>query len=183
MTRQGQQLSSDEEKILERSADYWRGVANEAPVKALTRIEEAAKQMIAITSALQGAYIAVFALSDLRKQLTGVQGFLPGWLLLGIFFLPLIFWLISLYQATRVFVPKVHDKVNLEDVSVGAWINVRNAYDQTGREKLRALQSSQRWLVVSFFVVLVVTVPLLLFLPAAATAPTQIIIVTPTLIP
>ena len=176
----GQQLSAEEQKILQASADYWRGVANEAAVQALARIEEAAKQVIAITSALQAAYIAIFALSDLRKQLAGgMQGFLPGWLLLCVFFLPLLFWFISLYQATQVFIPKVYDKVNLDDISVGAWTAVRNAYDQTGREKLRRLQLSQRWLVVSFGVVLV-TAFLLFFLPAAATQPTQTIIVTPT---
>ncbi len=182
MTRQGQQFTADEEKILQASADYWRGVANEEPVKALARIEEAARQLIAVTSALQGAYIAIFALSDLRKQLSGMQGFPPGWLLLCILFLPPLFWFISLYQATRVFIPKVHDKVNLDDASVGAWVKIRAAYDQTGQEKLRVLQSSQRWLVMSFAVVLVALL-LLFFLPAAVTEPTRIIIVTPTPVP
>ena len=56
-------------------------------------------------------------------------------------------------------------------------------YERNITRRTAVEPGSQRWLVVSFFVVLVVTVPLLLFLPAAATAPTQIIIVTPTPIP
>ncbi len=51
---QGQQFKSDEEKILQEMTAHWRNVWNEAPVHALTRVEDAAKQMIVVTTGLQG---------------------------------------------------------------------------------------------------------------------------------
>ncbi len=51
---QGQQFNSEEEKILQEITEHWRKVWNEAPVQALTRVEDAAKQMIVVTTGLQG---------------------------------------------------------------------------------------------------------------------------------
>src|SRR2546430_13059799 len=52
---------SQVEKLLDDTAKHWRKTWNEAPAKALTRIEEAAKQMIVVTTGLQELYIAIFA--------------------------------------------------------------------------------------------------------------------------
>jgi hypothetical protein len=48
----GQQFDPDEEKLLQETAEHWRKVWNETPVQALMRVEDAAKQMIVVTTGL-----------------------------------------------------------------------------------------------------------------------------------
>jgi hypothetical protein len=161
-------------------ADHWRHVSNEAPTQAITRTEEAAKQLIGLNAALQGIYFAIFAFSGLRTQIEAMQLAVPNGLILLLFFVPILFWLISLYCATRVFIPQARPGVNLNDVSVGAWQHIKEVYEKTGDEKLKWLHRSHYWLIGSFVVVLALLV-VLAFLPSPPQAgPTQIIIVTPT---
>jgi hypothetical protein len=166
--------------MIQDAAQHWRNVANEAPVQALARVEEAAKQLIGLTAALQGLYFAVFAFSDLRKQLGSMNVLVPGSLILLLFFIPIVLWLISLYCATRVFVPQVRPGVNLNDVSVGAWQQIKDAYEATVDQKLKWLRRSHVTLVVSFAAVLLMLVLLALLPAPPAAGPTPIIIVTPT---
>jgi len=176
---QGQQFDPDEEKLLEGMAEHWRKVWNEAPVQALTRVEDAAKQMIVVTTGLQGLYLAIFAFSNIRGQVMAAPGGVLGVLVLLLFFTPVVCWLMSLFSATRVFVPRVRPDVNFNEVSASAWQKVKHAYGWASEEKLRWLQYSHRWLIASFVLVLIAVV-VLVFLPATPTAPTPIIIVTPT---
>ena len=175
---QGQQFDPDEEKLLQGMTEHWRTVWNEAPVQALTRIEDAAKQMIVVTTGLQGLYIAIFVFSNIRAQVMAMPG---GVLILLLFFTPVVCWLVSLWYATRVFVPRVRLGVNFNEVSAGAWRKFKDAYGRASEEKLRWLQFSHRWLIASFvFVLIAIVVLVLLPTPTPTTAPTPIIIVTPT---
>jgi hypothetical protein len=175
----GQQAGPNEEKILQETAEHWRKVWNEAPVEAIARAEEAARQLIAMTTGLQGLYIAILAFSNIRAQADTTLGGVLGWLLLLLFFTPPACWLVSLFYATRVFVPRVQPDINLNEVSVSAWQKVKDIYGHMNREKLRWLHRSHLWLITSFIFVLLIIV-LLISLPPIATGPTQIIIVTPT---
>ncbi len=116
----GQVPSNEQEQLIQNAADHWRTVGNEAPVQAITRIEEAAKQLIGLTTLLQGIYFAIFAFSDVRKQVGALNLAIPNGLVLLLFFLPLLLWLISLYCATRVFVPQPRPEVNLNDIDTDA---------------------------------------------------------------
>ena len=167
---QGQQFNSDEEKILQEMTEHWRKVWNEAPVQALARVEDAAKQMIAVTTGLQGLYIAIFAFSNLRTQVEATHGIVPGWLLLLLFFVPLLCWLVSLFYAARVFVPRIHPEVNFNEMSVSAWQKVKDAYGRAAETKYRWLQRSHQWLIGSFVLVLLAVI-MLVFLPGAPAQP------------
>jgi hypothetical protein len=176
----GQVPSSDQEEMLKKAAEYWRQVGIEAPVQAVTRVEDAAKQLIGLTAALQALYFAVFAFSDLRKQIFALSLPVSGSLILLLFFLPLAFWLISLFCATQVFVPRMHFDLNLNDMSVGAWQQIKQKYESIVKKKLDWLHWSHLMLVVSFGAVLLVLM-IMALLPAPPTSgPTPIIIVTPT---
>lgn len=161
---QGQQFDPDEEKLLQETAEHWRKVWNEAPVQAIARVEDAAKQMIVVTTGLQGLYIAIFAFSNIRIQVMAKPGGVPGMLVLLVFLTPVVCWLVSLLYATRVFVPRVRPDVNFNEVSASAWQKVKYAYRQASEEKLRWLQHSHRWLIASFVFVLIAVV-VLVFLP------------------
>src|SRR2546427_5026687 len=100
---QGQQFNSDEEKILQEMMEHWRKVWNEAPVQALTRVEDAAKQMIVVTTSLQGLFVALFVFSTIRAQVMATPGGVLGVLILLLFCTPVMCWLVSLFYATRVF--------------------------------------------------------------------------------
>src|SRR5947209_14847265 len=113
----GQVPSPDQEEMLKKAAQYWHQIGIEAPVQAVTRIEEAAKQLIGLTAALQALYFAVFAFSDLRRQIFSLSLPVSGHLLLLLFFLPIVCWLISLFSATRVSAPKLPVALNLNAVS------------------------------------------------------------------
>jgi hypothetical protein len=176
---QGQQFDPDEEEILQAMTEHWRKVWNEAPVQALTRVEDAAKQMIVVTTGLQGLYVAIFAFSNIRAQVMAAPGGMLGVFILLLFFTPVVCWLISLFYATRVFVPRVQPDINFNELSTSAWQKVKDTYGRVNEEKLRWLHCSHRWLIASFVLVLIAVVVLVL-LPVAPTEPTQIIIVTPT---
>ncbi|HEY6411877.1 MAG TPA: hypothetical protein VIY29_30840, partial [Ktedonobacteraceae bacterium] len=175
--------SPEQVKMIQDAAEQWRKVGNEAPVQAVARVEDAAKQLIALTSGLQGLYFAVFAFSDLRKQVGAMSLPVPGSVLLLCFFLPIVLWLLSLYCATRVFLPQVRLGANINDMRIGAWQNIKQTYEKTRDEKLAWLAWSHRWLIISFAAVLVILVTLA-FLPAPSlSGPTPIIIITPTSTP
>jgi hypothetical protein len=164
---QGRQFDPDEEKLLQEMTEHWRKVWNEAPVQAITRVEDAAKQMIVVTTGLQGLYVAIFVFSNIRTQVMATPG---GVLVLLLFFTPVVCWLVSLLYATRVFVPRVRPGVNFNEVSASAWRKVKDAYGRTSEEKLHWLQFSHRWLIASFVLVLIAVV-VLVFLPTAPTPP------------
>lgn len=175
----GQQFDPDEDKLLQETAESWRKVWNEMPVQALTRIEDAAKQMIVVTTGLQGLYVAIFAFSNIRTQVMATLGMVPGLFILLLFFTPLVCWLMSLLNATRVFVPRVQPDINLNELSMGAWVRIREAYGGANEKKLYWLHCSHRWLIASFVLILI-AIWTLVFLPTVPTEPMQIIIVTPT---
>lgn len=172
-TGQGKLPSAQQQADGQAEAEHWRKVGREAPVQALARAEDAAKQLVALTGMLQGLYVAVFALSDLRARLGG--GFLPL-----AFLLPLALWAASLYCATRVFIPQARD-ADLSNAGPRAWEQLRTAHDQAGRDKLAWLHRAHALLVASFGALLVLLVVWMAIVPPAPEAgPTRVILITPT---
>jgi hypothetical protein len=161
----GQPLSPEEEQLLKESAGFWRKVWDETPVQTYTRLEEAAKQLIALTTGLQGLYVAIFAFSSLRTQVEAARWLVPGWVLLLFFFTPLCCWQISFYAATRVFLRRVRPSINLNEFSPDAWQKVKQEYGRVNEEKLHYLQRAHLWLMISFVLVLLAVV-LFVLLPA-----------------
>src|SRR5690348_10542841 len=118
MELSSQKPGTEQMQIIEEKAKYWRNVSNEAHVKSISRLEEAATQLGGLTATLQGLYLALFALSDLRKQLTAVANSGTGAWPSLVVFLSILFWIISLYSATRLFVPQPRPGVNINDLDV-----------------------------------------------------------------
>lgn len=169
----GRPPSAGQMELAKATAEHWRKVGNEAPVQAIARAEDAAKQLVALTGTLQGLYFAVFAFSDLRQRVSNPFVQL-------VFFLPLLLWLASLFCATRVFLPKEQPRADLDDARVNAWQDLHDEYFKVGQQKLAWLHWAHRLLVASFVAVLLL-LGALVFIPAASEAgPTRIMIVTPT---
>ncbi len=152
----------------------------EAYSKAVTQIEESAKQLIGITGALQTLYVAIFAFSDLRKQVQDLNlPFLLRLILLVLYFLPLLLWMASLYFATQIFIVR---RIRLYTYNVSAMREVRDRLIRKRGQMLVLFQRALTGLIVSSGLVLIMlgTIVFLLPAPASTSAPTQIIIVTPT---
>lgn len=169
---EGQQLTRSEEKLEEAAKKYWRKVANEGPVQSLGKLEEAGRQLIVLTSGLQGLYFAVFTLSGVWGNLSGWQ----SWLAL----LPVALWLLSLFLATLVFVPRERAGADWNELSETAWLDLRKTY-------LAAIALKRRWLHLSLWVLVLSLAAVLVVFGALTIQPTeptvsaiQVMIVTPT---
>src|SRR5882724_158543 len=146
---QGHKPVKEQEQMVQATVEYWRKVSDEAPVQALTHVEEAAKQLIGLTGALQGLYFAVFAFSDLRKQIGALHVPELGLLTWLIFLLPIVLWLISLLCATQVFVPKTRYGANTGDTSITAWQQIKDSFEDAVTQKRKWLRWSHLSLIFS----------------------------------
>jgi hypothetical protein len=86
---------------------FWLESARGAAKDSISALEEAAKQLISITSLTQGIFFAAISFSDLKKVL--VVNDWQGWLLVLLFTGPILLWLISLGFAVRVFIPETYN--------------------------------------------------------------------------
>jgi hypothetical protein len=77
--------------------EYWKKVLREATVKGIEKTEDTAKQLITLTSLLQGIYFAAISFSDIKSQVPGPER--------ALFVAPFLFWLPSLIFAIRAFRP------------------------------------------------------------------------------
>ncbi len=153
---------------------------DQAISQATTAIEESAKQLIGITGALQTLYIAIFAFSDLRKQVQDLNLPFPVRLiLLVLYFLPLMLWLASLYFATQIFIVRTVNKFFYNGTSMS------HALEEVIERRRAMLVLFQRTLIglilSSGMVLILLGAVVFLLSPTTSTPPpTQIIIVTPT---
>jgi hypothetical protein len=87
--------------------EFWLETARTAVRESVASLEEAAKQLIAAVTLVEGIYFAAISFSDLRKVMA-VQG-PEAWLRIGLFVLPIVLWLVCLFFAVRVFTPKNYE--------------------------------------------------------------------------
>ncbi len=168
---EGRGPTEQRQQGLETTIGQWRKVRDEAPVEALKRLEDAAKQLVALTATLQALYLAVFAFSDIRKRV-------PVWWGLLLYLVPIALWLGSQYCATMVYVPRPRS-ADLTDDAPDFWQRLRATYVATGHDKHRWLKRAHLLLILSGGVVLLLLIGLV-FVPAPQSAPTEIVLVTPT---
>ena len=176
----GRPPTQRQEQRIKAVADYWRKVEDEAPVQQVTRSEDAAKQLIGLAGVLQGLYLAVFAFSGLRMQISTLSIPVLRALVWLLFLLPILLWLVSLYCATKVFVPIERDGTNTANIAEHNWQRTKKTYKQAAQDKQSWLQRSHLALIASFAAVLLVFVVFMLLPAVPESSPTQIIIVTPT---
>lgn len=76
---------------------FWREMGQEMVKDSIKSTEEAGKQIIGITGILEGLYFHAITYSDLQGSLT--------WWQVGIYLLPIVLWLASLWFALSIFFP------------------------------------------------------------------------------
>ena len=139
---------------------FWLETARNAAKESIASLEEAAKQLITVTSLTQGIYFAAISFSDLKKALV-VQD-QQGWLLVLLFASPIVFWLISLGYAIRVFTPETY-KTNLQSPDLA-----REMLQEITTYKQKQLQNAYHALLIGFLLLVANIVIYLGCIPQAA---------------
>jgi hypothetical protein len=168
---QGRRPTEEQAKEQDATEAQWRKVRDEWPVETLKRLEDAAKQLVALTGTLQALYLAAFALSDIRKRVTEWWGLL-------LYLVPVALWLGSQYCATKVYIPRPQ-RADLTSDQPNFWQALRTAILNAGEEKHRWLTRAHVLLVLSGGVVLLLLIGLV-FLPTPKSGPTEVVLLTPT---
>lgn len=142
--------------ILAFYVELGKDVFKMAPAKQ----EDAAKQLIQITTLLQAIYFAAISFSDLKKALLaqGLQGVQLAAVVL-LFAFPVILWLVSLYFSIRVIVP-ITGKYNLSNP-----MQVKHTYQASIKYKQRNLWYAYVTLFLGFIPLILNIFIYLLFIP------------------
>lgn len=144
--------------------EYWLKVRREAASVSLTPLEDAAKQIVVITSLLQGVYFAAISFSGV-KQVSDTSNVWFN-IFLAISLITIIFWIMSLYYATRVFIPESYKAdFKTSDLAEEA-VEIRTAYEKISVNKHDKLTTSVQFLWFSFVPFTINIFVYLIFLPS-----------------
>jgi len=104
------------------------GTAQDMIEKGIDSQECGAKQVISTAGLLLGIYFVAISLSDLKKGLVAQQlEPCEQAVLVVVFVAPIIFWLISMVLALRVFVPVSHyDDIYSHEKALGTYTRILN---------------------------------------------------------
>lgn len=150
--------NEDEEEL-----KFWSQVRLNSKVEGVKYLEESAKQLITITSLLQGIYFAAISLSELKK----IGDLTDNWYLLFIIIsiMTIVFWISSLYCATKVLIPEIYPSKSNEKSPNQKAIETRDTYKNILEYKFCHLKYSVRLLWASFIPLALNIIIYLVFLP------------------
>jgi uncharacterized membrane protein len=115
---------------------FWKENARKLVGESVSTIEDVAKQLIVVTSLLEGIYFHAIAFSDLSGSLSGG--------LIWIFLAPIVLWLMSLFFAMWTLLPKAHI-ININSTS-----SSKETFEKIVSEKHLMLMASEAFLLASF---------------------------------
>jgi len=127
---------------------FWLETVQNATKESVRSLEEAAKQLITITSLSQGIYFAAVSFIDLKKALVQFSE-AQQWGITAALLIPLLFWLASLYFAILVFKPKTY-QANLNSPDLA-----RETYQEIVAYKHKQLGSAHIALILGFIALLI----------------------------
>jgi len=120
---------------------FWRQNAQKLVEGSVDTLDNMAKQLIALTSLLEGLYFHAITFSDLK-------GTLSGWLI-WIYIAPIALWMLSLLSAVWTLFPKTYI------INIGSSRNSKETYEQIVSKKHFRLKIAAALLVLSFLPLMV----------------------------
>ncbi len=141
------------------SDQVWLDAAAKAASGSVDSIEEAARQLITITTALSTLYFAVLTVSTLKQVLSALRG--PAfWALLFLFLAPLLCWVFSLWACALVFHPETY-LVNLDspELAQAAMLEMASYKHARLRRAYSALFAGLGFLVAGLLAYLIIPIP------------------------
>jgi hypothetical protein len=140
---------------------FWLALDSELKKGGITKVEDAAKQLITVTSISQSIYFAAVSFSETKKSLPLIP-FPPRMWFVFALILPLILWSGGLYNAIRAFKPEEYlTNQYAPDI-------IESTYKEILKFKTERLDNAYRLLGLGFLVALVV---LLIYLFAVPSLP------------
>lgn len=125
--------------------NFWLETGQNTVKEAIRRQEEAAKQLISITSILQATYFAAISFSNLKNAFI-LQDFHGGFpvIVIALFVSPITLWLISLGFAVKVLMPVIRN-YNLDSPTM-----VKKTYEDAVNYRGKYLKRAYQALVLGF---------------------------------
>lgn len=143
---------------------FWLEIARNEIKESLKAQEEAAKQLISITTFSQTVYFAIVSFSEVKKGLALVPA-QQQWLAVILLITPLLFWIFSLFSATRVFIPKSY-KTNLNSPTAA-----EEVYKKIVLYKQRQLNRAHLALILGFIPLSLNAISYLIYFPLSPVKP------------
>lgn len=122
---------------------FWLETTRGAVKESISSIEEAAKQLIAITTLASTIYFAAVSFSDIKAGLMQLDN-VALWGFAIIFAVPIALWLASLWFSILVFKPEIYN-TNLDSPDLA-----RETYESIAAYKHKQLQRAYFFLAVGF---------------------------------
>jgi hypothetical protein len=141
------------------SDSFWLDMVRGTAKESISALEEAAKQLIAVTTLAQAIYFAAISFGGVKAAL-GTLTPAQQWLTAIALVVPLLFWLASLAFAVLVFKPKTY-RTSLDSPD-----HAREAYDEIVTYKHRQLVLAHRMLIAAFVPLIINLVLYLILVPA-----------------
>lgn len=137
------------EKHISDEIDYWLNIKLQANPEGIKHLEEAAKEVIVITSLLQGIYFAAISFGDIKRVGDTSNFWFELFVLLSL--LAFLSWMSSLYFANRVFMPEYYHAGSSNPELSEQARQICNAYNNSLQHKYKNLRISFTLLWISFF--------------------------------
>jgi hypothetical protein len=115
---------------------FWKKNAEKLVGESVSIIEDVAKQIIVVTSLLEGLYFHAITFSDLRGSLSGGM----VWVYLS----PIALWLASLFFAMWTLLPEAHE------ININSTRSSKEVFEKIVSEKHLRLKIAEAFLLASF---------------------------------
>jgi uncharacterized membrane protein len=132
---------------------FWKENAKRLVGESVSTIEDVAKQLIVVTSLLEGLYFHAITFSDLR-------GSLSGWLIF-VYIAPIVLWLTSLFFAMWTLLPEAHE------ININSTRSSKETFEDIVTVKHLRLMISEAFLLASFLPLLAAVYYYLAYKPPA----------------
>lgn len=115
---------------------FWKENARKLVGESISTIEGVAKQLIVVTSLLEGLYFHAITFSDLRGSLSGGM--------VWVYLAPLVLWLASLFFAMWTLLPEAHE------ININSTRSSKKTFENIVSEKHLRLKVAEAFLLSSF---------------------------------
>lgn len=130
---------------------FWKMNAQKIIGESISTTEDVAKQLITITSLLEGIYFHAIAISDIKLHLSYITS--------AIYLMPILFWLLSLIFAILALSPKVFM------ININSSRDSKEKFEDIASRKFYMLTISEYFLVISFVALFAAIAHYLILIP------------------
>jgi hypothetical protein len=129
------------EPFVEETREFWREMGKESIRESIKTIDQVAKEIIAIAGIMQGLYVNVIAIGDLKSASYPILARL-------VFLLPIVFFILSITAGLLVFFPEPFR------LNVNASGSIKASFEHIQARKFHRLKWASFWIITGFLALL-----------------------------